>query len=128
MTPGFDSNSSSADDNALVEIADGTTTGPSKPRVKVGEDFRAYVDFPRTQVYDFIHASNWMGTASVTEVEMSVLGSVTTLDFFEYFVSLGTATVTFTDTNGWDLSMIRYIADDDGAPLQDDDSTFLNLD
>lgn len=44
MCPGFDSNSTSNDDNSLVEVADGTTTGSSKPRQKVGSDNRAWVD------------------------------------------------------------------------------------
>lgn len=39
-----DSNATSADDNALVELADGTTSGASKPRQKVGSDNRAWVD------------------------------------------------------------------------------------
>lgn len=44
MCPGFDSNSTSDDDNAIAEIADGTTSGVSKPRQKVGSDNRAWTD------------------------------------------------------------------------------------
>jgi len=50
-----DVNSTSSDDNALVELADGTTVGSSKPRQKVGSDNRAWVDADFSNAVNFPH-------------------------------------------------------------------------
>lgn len=79
-------------------------------------------------VYDFIHNSGWMTQARYTDISISVAGDVVTLTYKEFDAVLGTAVLTFTDADTWSVALSRYISNDDGPALQDDDSTYLNLD
>jgi len=81
--------------------------------------------------FTLIGASKWMELATYDQVipTFSVGNTVLTLDYLEDGALLGQAVVTnFTSLTGWDIVLSRYIDEDDGTPLQDDDGSFLNLD
>lgn len=79
MAPGFDSNATSNDDNTIVELADGTTTGASKPRQKIDSEFKAYVLQPDRS-----------GSGSMGALDATVAANTT-----------GLATVNFNITGTW---------------------------
>jgi hypothetical protein len=88
---------------------------------------------PTSSTYEkffaLIGASNWMKLANYDSVVPSFAGNDLTLAYREDGALLGEAVVTnYTSLNGWDLKLNRYINDDDGAQLLDDDGTPLNLD
>lgn len=81
--------------------------------------------------FTVIAASKWMELAVYDQVvpSFSVGNTVLTLDYFEDGALLGQAVITnFTSPTGWDIKLNRYIDEDDGTPLQDDDDSLLNLD
>lgn len=85
-------------------------------------------DFERGQILQAIAASKWMELAAYDRIETDLSGNVWTLNYYEKNNSLGKAVVTFTDSDFWTFLLTRYITEDDGNPLLDDDSTELNLD
>lgn len=79
--------------------------------------------------FTLINGSNWMKLGNYDSVVPSFIGNNLTLTYREDGALLGEAVVTnYTSLNGWDLKLNRYINDDDGAQLLDDDDTPLNLD
>lgn len=84
MCPGFDSNHSSDDDNSIVELADGTTNGASKPKVKVDSNNRAWVDATSSGIViipsaSIVHSDDYCTNAG--SKPMNVNGSVTPVNF-----------------------------------------------
>ena len=97
--------------------------------------FVATPNGPAVRVTDFwgsvsqaISSSNWMELANFTRIETSLVDNVMTLTYYENNNLLGFAEITFVDSINWILNLTRYITEDDGTPLLDDDSTELNLD
>lgn len=79
--------------------------------------------------FSLIAASKWMELANYTDVVPTFAGNDLTLTYKEEDAILGVAVVTnYTSLTNWDLKLSRYIDDDDGTVLQDDDGSFLNLD
>lgn len=85
-------------------------------------------DVERAQIFKLIAASKWMELADYDEVTTDLVGNVLTLTYYEMGNILGIAVITFVNSDDWTLNLTRYITEDDGTPLQDDDSTNLNLD
>ena len=80
--------------------------------------------------FSLIAASKWMELASYDEVvpTFSAGGTVLTLAYKEDGALLGEAVIVQNSETDWSLKLNRYIDDDDGTPLFDDDGTSLNLD
>ncbi len=79
--------------------------------------------------FSLIGASNWMKLANYDSVVPSFIGENLTLAYREDGALLGEAVITdYTSLTGWNLKLNRYINDDDGTQLLDDDGTPLNLD
>ncbi len=75
------------------------------------------------------NASNWMDLANFNAVVPSIAGNDLTLSYLEDGALLGEAVITnYESLDNWNLELKRYIDDDDGSPLQDDNDTNLNLD
>lgn len=82
----------------------------------------------RNQIFQLIAASQWMDLGVYNNVQTSFSGNQLTLSYYEHDHLLGIAVITFSNANTWTLAMSRYITEDDGEPLLNDDSTELNLD
>ncbi len=80
--------------------------------------------------FELIVASKWMELANYDEVipTYSAGNTILTLAYKEDGALLGEAVITYTSLTTWSLKLNRYIDDDDGTVLQDDDDTALNLD
>lgn len=88
---------------------------------------------PTSSTYEkffaLIGSSNWMKLANYDAVVPSFAGNDLTLAYKEDGVTIGEAVITnYTSLTGWDLKLNRYINDDNGSQLLDDDNTPLNLD
>jgi hypothetical protein len=133
MSPIQDSNTTDTFDNTLVAIkggTDNTTIGNDGDRLKVSAQLPSNITvlLGRSQIYDFVIQSGWMRSAIYDNVTISVTGTLATLSFYEDDTLLGQAFVDFIDPDNWDMTTSRYICDDDGTPLEDDDNIKLNLD
>lgn len=81
--------------------------------------------------FTVIAASKWMELATYDKVvpTFSAGNTVLTLAYYEDGAFLGQAVINnVTSITDWDIQLSRYMDDDDGSPLQDDDDTILNLD
>lgn len=80
--------------------------------------------------FEIIAASKWMELATYDEVvpTYSAGNSILTMAYKEDGVTIGEAIVTFTSLDTWSIKLNRFINEDDGSQLQDDDGTPLNLD
>jgi hypothetical protein len=80
--------------------------------------------------FELIAASKWMELANYDEVvpTYSPDRTVLTLAYMEDGVTIGEAVITYTSLDTWSLKLNRYINEDDGSQLLDDDGTPLNLD
>lgn len=80
--------------------------------------------------FNLIGASKWMELAVYDEVvpSFSLDGLTMTLAYKEDAALLGEAVVYFNTDLDWNIKLNRYITEDDGNPLQDDDDSNLNLD
>jgi len=79
--------------------------------------------------FTLVAASKWMELANYDEVvpTYSAGGTVLTLAYKEDGVTIGEAVVTFTSLEDWSMKLNRWINDDDGTQLLDDDDQPLNL-
>lgn len=98
-----------------------------------GNAYTATNPVPTSNTYEkfiaLINASNWMKLANYDSVVPLISGTTLTLTYKEDDAMLGEAVITnYASLNGWNLKLNRYIADDDGIQLLDDDNTPLNLD
>lgn len=98
-----------------------------------GNAYTATNPLPTSSTYEkfftLINGSNWMKLANYDSVIPSFVGNNLTLTYREDGALLGEAVITnYVSQNGWDLKLNRYINDDDGTQLLDDDNTPLNLD
>ncbi len=75
-----------------------------------------------------ISASNWMNLANYDSIVPSIVGNVLTLSYFEDASLLGEAVITdYESLDNWSLQLTRYIDDDTGELLLDDDDTRVFL-
>lgn len=88
---------------------------------------------PVSTVYDkilqVVGRSKWMELAVYDEVRFNsnALNTAATGAFYEDQVLIGLAEVTLTSDKDWSFVLSRYIVDDDGTILLDDDDTNLLL-
>lgn len=77
-----------------------------------------------------IAASKWMDLANYDQVTptYSAGDTILTLAYQEDGALLGEAVINYSALTTWDITLNRYIDDDDGTVLLDDDDTALNLD
>lgn len=80
--------------------------------------------------FQLISASKWMELASYDEVvpTYSGGGTILTLAYKEDGALLGEAIVTQNSETDWSVKLNRYIDEDDGSAITDDDGSSLNLD
>jgi hypothetical protein len=80
--------------------------------------------------FTLIAASKWMELANYDEVvpTYSMGGTVLTLAYKEDGATIGEVVITYSALNVWTMKLNRYINDDDGIQLLDDDGTPLTLD
>jgi hypothetical protein len=71
--------------------------------------------------------ANWMNLGNFDQVIPLVVGNLTTLDYYEDGYIIGQALFTFNTDLDWNIVLKRYINDDDGSWLQDDDDTPFTL-
>lgn len=81
--------------------------------------------------FQIVAASKWMELATYDEVIPTFTNGNNDLilTYLEDGALLGEAVVTnYTSLTAWSIKLNRYIDEDDGLPLQDDDDSNLNLD
>lgn len=80
--------------------------------------------------FSFINTSKWMELAVYDEVipAYSVDGKTLTLTYKEDGILLGEAVLYYNTDIDYSLNLYRYLMDDDGSKLLDDDGDALNLD
>jgi hypothetical protein len=80
--------------------------------------------------FEIIGNSKWMDLASYDQVVpvFSLDGKTMTLTYKEDSAILGEAIVYFNTDQDWNIILNRFIDEDDGSILLDDDGTSLNLD
>lgn len=102
-------------DNSGVEL--GTISNP----IQISGSFEKF--------FTLLAASKWMDLATYDQVIPSFAGGGVTLAYYEDGAFLGEAIINdFNSLSIWNVQLTRYIDDDDGTILQDDDDTSLNLD
>lgn len=101
--------------------SDGNAFSPAKP-LPVFSTYEKFISLASS--------SAWMKLGVYDEVTPSIVGSDLVLTYKEDSAILGTAVISnYLSVDGWSLKLNRYIADDDGTILYDDDGiTPLNLD
>lgn len=72
--------------------------------------------------------ANWMKLGDFDNITPSFGVNQATLQYNQNNAILGRAIIDFTSVNDWEINLERYLNDDDGAILQDDDDSSLNLD
>lgn len=96
-----------------------------------GNEFTTLNPMPVTASYEKffapIAASKWMELGNYDEVIPSILGANLTLSYKEDGVLLGEALITNYALPNWSIKLTRYMAEDDGSLLLDDDDTPLFL-
>lgn len=70
---------------------------------------------------------NFLKQANFDSIGESYLGNVATLSYKEDGFEIAKVIITFTSPTVWDIVIERYILDDDGDQLLDDDDTNLFL-
>jgi hypothetical protein len=78
-----------------------------------------------------VSSSNWMKLGNYDNVVPVFSGAnneVLTLSYKEGGNTIGTAIIDYTSDIDWEVTLSKYIIDDSGASLLDDDGTILNLD
>lgn len=82
------------------------------------------------KVLEIISHSKWMDLAVYDEVSTIVNANKTliSMDYKEDGDIIGNATINFLSDLSWNFTLTRYLLDDDGSQLQDDDGSILNLD
>lgn len=98
-----------------------------------GNAFDPKNPLPTSTAYEkffaLINASKWMELAVYDQVIPDFVGDDLTLTYKEDGALLGQALVSnYVSQTGWSLQLNRFIDDDDGSILQDDDGLSLNLD
>jgi len=98
-----------------------------------GNAYTSVNPVPVSSTYDkffnLIAASKWMKEANYNSVVPTFSGNDLTLRYQEDDAILGDAIITnYVSLNSWQLTLLRYLDDDDGSILQDDDGSALNLD
>lgn len=79
--------------------------------------------------FNIIAASKWMDLANFNNVVPTFVGDDLIIRYMEDDAILGEAIVTnCMSITDWQLTLYRYINNDDGTILQDDDGSALNLD
>jgi hypothetical protein len=73
-------------------------------------------------------SSSWLSLATYDNMTSSVSGMTTTLSFFEDGAKIGVAEIFFESPANYSVTLKRFLNDDDGVELEDDDGTKLNLD
>lgn len=73
--------------------------------------------------------ANFLKLGNYISVEPTVAGDTTHFDYYESNGRIARASLRYVDDSDWDLTLETYINDDDGDELlDDDDSSYLNLD
>lgn len=71
--------------------------------------------------------ANFLKIANYDSVTPSVVGNIISLSYYEDGFEIAKVSLDYTTKFNWDLDIERYLLDDDGSKLLDDDDTFLFL-
>jgi outer membrane murein-binding lipoprotein Lpp len=71
--------------------------------------------------------ANFLKLGNFDSIEETFLGNVATLSYKEDTFEIAKATITFNSPTDWNMVLERYILDDDGSKLLDDNDTDLFL-
>jgi hypothetical protein len=77
---------------------------------------------------NIVVSSSWLKLANYDEMQTSLVGFTTSLIFKESGNTIGLAEIYFEGPENWNVLLKRYLNDDGGALLLDDDGTPLTLD
>lgn len=81
-----------------------------------------------SRILPVLSNANWMTLGNFDSIQETFLGNTATLSYKEDNFEIGRATIVFNSPTDWNLTLERYILDDDGTQLLDDDDIPLNLD
>jgi hypothetical protein len=126
-------------DSTGVEQIPVESTSNGKLKIAVhdqnGEDFTIRNPLPVTGNFEkffvLIAGANWMTLGNYDNIVPSFSGvnnEIMTLDYKESGNTIGTAIIDYTSEQDWEVTLNRYLLDDDGDALLDDDDSILNLD
>lgn len=87
-----------------------------------------FFDRKYEQFLPILANANWMKIGNFTSVRPSFTDENAILDYYEDEAYLGKATIRWVDDKDWQIDLERYINDDDGDILLDDNDEPLNLD
>ena len=125
-------------DNAAVNLLE-----QSRPTIPPDDVWRAVyeeepiialrttnVDIRYEKLLGLLQNANWMNLANFECINpsFSADGNTITLDYIEGDIVVGQAIFEYTTDFDWSIKLKKYINDDDGEPLLDDDGTELLLD
>ena len=127
-----------ADSSGVEQIpVESTSNGKLKVALHdpTGEDFTIRNPLPVTgnfeKFFPLIAGANWMKLGNYDNIVPSFSGAnneIMTLDYKESGNIIGTAIIDFTSEQNWEVTLNRFILDDDGGILLDDDDSDLILD
>lgn len=81
----------------------------------------------RQNILNLLVNSNFAKLANYTSIVPTYSGNYIYLDYYENVTYLARLTLRYVSEIDWDISLASYINNDDGLILQDDDSTYLNI-
>lgn len=122
-----------AADGDNVAISDGTNTAAvnSNSQLEV-HDADALTQLEQiNQAYErfipLLANANFLKVANYDTVSPTLIGDTIYLSYTEDTYEIAQVAFQFTDRYNWDLDIQRYILNDDGTKLLDDDDSFLLL-
>lgn len=80
-----------------------------------------------SSMFDFIHNGNLLKLSNFDSVVPTVVGSLTTLNYYEDGANIARAEVNFISNVNWTINLSAFVNDDDGSILTDDDGTDMIL-
>lgn len=80
-----------------------------------------------SRILPLLNNGNFLKDANFTEIDQSYAGNTATLSYKEDTFEIAKVFVEFLSPTDWNITIERYILDDDGSKLLDDDDTELFL-
>lgn len=80
-----------------------------------------------SRILPLLQNANFLKQANFDNIDQTYLGNTATLSYKEDTFEIATVEVEFLSPTDWNIAILRYILDDDGSKLLDDNDTELNL-
>ncbi len=110
------------------DIHDSVRIGDGVTEVKVDPQNQSLSTNRYEKLLALLANANWMKLADFDAIVPVFAGDVATLEYKQNGAIIGRAICTFVTDSDWDIVLQRYINDDDGSILLDDDGSYLFLD